>query len=178
LSDEIVKLEAIRLGLKTPEYFYEGQYISFEHLQSFVGKSDLTLTQNTGEGIVVKNVNYNDRFGNQMFVKLVSESFAEIQRQKLPKDPSKQDEQTELVKSVLTVARVEKIMMKCVDDGLLEEDFSIEDMGLILRLLSPIVYDDVMKEESDMFKDYEIEPIKKTFGRVLPLIIKDVLKNK
>lgn len=100
--------EAKRLDLKTTNYFYQGKFISFEHLMSFVGKSDITLEPNTGEGIVVKNVNYFDRYGKQMFVKLVSEKFAEVQKQRLPKNPNADNKVIELVKSVLTKPRVEK----------------------------------------------------------------------
>lgn len=177
LSDEVVKSEAIKLGLKTPEYFYEGRYISFEHLMSFVGKSNMTLEPNTGEGVVVKNVNYFDKFNKQMFVKLVSEKFAEVQKQKLPKNPNVNSQVISLVKSVLTKPRVEKLMFKLVDEGLLKEDYTIEDMGLILRALGNKVYNDIMKEEFDLFIEYEEHEIKRTVGKNLPNIIKEVLKE-
>ena len=177
LSDETVISEAERLRLITTNYFYRGKFISFEHLMSFVGKSDMTLEPNTGEGIVVKNVNYLDNHGKQMFVKLVSEKFAEVQKQKLPKNPNIDSPVIELVKSVLTKPRVEKIMYKLVDEGLLKEDYAIEDMGLILRSLGSSVYDDIMKEESDLFVEYEEDKIKKICGKNLPNIVKLILKE-
>ncbi|MGL5329683.1 MAG: RNA ligase family protein, partial [Peptostreptococcaceae bacterium] len=88
LSDDIVLAEAERLELITVPYRYRGEYISFEHLMSFVGQSNMTKEENTGEGIVVKNVSYFDRFNRQCFVKIVSEKFAEVQKQKLPKNPN------------------------------------------------------------------------------------------
>ena len=178
IDDAIVQSEAIRLGLKTPEYFYEGEYISFEHLQGFVGKSNTTEIPNTGEGIVVKNVDYRDRFGNQIFVKLVSEAFAEIQSQKLPKDPSRFDEIDSLVRSVLTENRVEKILLKKVAMGELHEDFAIEDMGMILKLITSEVFNDCMKEESDVFENKEMELVRKSFGKTTPFIVKEVLKKR
>lgn len=177
VSDEIVKSQSKLLGLKTPEYFYEGEYISFEHLMSFVGKSNMTLEPNTGEGVVVKNVNYFDKYNRQMFVKLVSERFAEVQKQRLPKNPNVNNAVIQLVKSVLTKPRVEKIMFKLVDEGLLKEDYAIEDMGLILKTLGSRVYDDIMKEESDLFGEYEEHEIKRTVGKNLPNIVKLVLKE-
>lgn len=177
LSDETVISEAERLRLITTNYFYRGKFISFEHLMSFVGKSDMTLEPNTGEGIVVKNVNYLDNHGKQMFVKLVSEKFAEVQKQKLPKNPNIDSPVIELVKSVLTKPRVEKIMYKLVDEGLLKEDYAIEDMGLILRSLGSKVYDDIMKEESDLFAEYEEDKIKRICGKNLPNIVKLILKE-
>lgn len=178
LSDEIVKSEAIKLNLKTPEYFYEGEYISFEHLLSFIGKSNITEVLNTGEGIVVKNVNYKDKFGNQIFVKLVSEAFAEVQSQKLPTDTNRLDEQTSLVASVLTVSRVEKMLFKKIDDGELDSNFGIEDMGKILKLISSDLFKDIMKEELELFENYDLSDIRKIVGKLVPTIVKEILKAK
>lgn len=177
LSDDIVKSEAVRLGLLTVPYFYEGEYISFEHLMSFVGKSQLTVEPNTGEGIVVKNVDYFDRFGRQVFVKLVSEKFAEVQKQKLPKNPNIDDGISQLVKSVLTTARIDKLINKLVDEGILEENYDVTDMGLILKSLGGRVYEDIMKEESDLFKNFEEDKIKRIIGKNTPNIVKQVLKE-
>lgn len=177
LPDEIVKSEAKRLNIKTVPYFYEGEYISFEHLMSFVGQSKLTLIPNTGEGVVVKNVNYIDKYGRQMFVKLVSEKFAEVQKQKLPKNPNVDSELIELVRSVLTKARVSKLIHKLVDEGILREDYSIECMGAILRGLGSRAYEDIMKEESELFINHEEDKIKKIIGKNTPNIIKEILKE-
>lgn len=177
LSDDIVQTEAERLGLTTTNYFYIGEFKSFEHLMSFVGKSDMTLEPNTGEGIVVKNVNYFDNYGRQMFVKLVSDKFAEVQKQRLPKNPNIDSPVIELVKSVLTKPRVEKIIYKLVDEGILKEDYDIEDMGLILKSLDSRVYEDIMKEESDLFAEYEEDKIKRICGKNLPTIVKAILKE-
>lgn len=175
LSDEIVKSEAARLNLATTNYFYEGEFISFDHLMSFVGKSELTKEPNTGEGIVVKNINYKDRFGKQCFVKLVSETFAEVQKQKKPRDPSVGNEFKELVLTVLTKARVEKILHKLIDEGILGKNPQIEDMGTILRNLNPRVFEDIMKEESDIFVNYETENVKRMIGKNLPQIVKLII---
>lgn len=177
LHDDIVKSEAIRLGLNTVPYFYEGKYISFEHLMSFVGKSNLTLEPDTGEGIVVKNVNYIDRFGKQMFVKLVSEKFAEVQKQKLPKNPNKDNGFILAIKSVLTKARVEKLLYKLLDEQLISEDYGIEDMGILLKLLGNRVYEDIHKEEFEIIKDIEDNLIRRTIGKNLPVILKDILRE-
>jgi hypothetical protein len=73
-SFPIVKLEASRLGLNLIPIFYQGNFQSIEHIQSFVGKS---MLGEIGEGVVVKNVFYKDKHGNQLFTKFVSDEFAE-----------------------------------------------------------------------------------------------------
>ncbi|MCX0396281.1 RNA ligase family protein [Clostridium perfringens] len=177
LSDEIVRSEAERLGLLTVEYFYYGKYISFEHLMSFVGKSELTEEPNTGEGIVVKNVSYFDNYGRQVFVKLVSDKFREVQQQKKPKNPNVDSKVIETIKSVLTKARVSKLIHKLVDEGLLKEDFSIEDMGTILKELKDKPYQDIIKEEPELIGNIEEKIIKRTIGKNIPNIVKEVLKE-
>lgn len=178
LSDDIVKSEAVRLGLQTVPYFYEGEFISYEHLMSFVGKSDLTIEPNTGEGIVVKNVNYKDRYDKQVFVKLVSEKFAEIQKQKAPKDPNKKNPLRDLTMSVLTEARVEKMLYKLVDEDLLDSEYGIEDMGIILKALGTRIFEDIVKEELDLFSEYEINDVKKMICKNQAIVVKKVVLNK
>lgn len=177
IKDKYVKSEAERLRIKTVPYFYEGEYISFEHMMSFVGKSDLTEEPNTGEGIVVKNVNYFDNHNKQVFVKLVSEKFAEVQKQKLPKNPNVNSGAVSIIKSVLTSARVEKLIHKLVDENLLKEDYDIKDMGLLLKLLGNRIFEDIMKEESDLLAEFEENVIKRTIGKNMPPIVKEILKE-
>lgn len=178
LSDDIVISEAKRLGLKTVEYFYVGEFISYEHMSSFIGKSNLTKEPDTGEGIVVKNVNYKDSYGKQCFVKLVSERFAEIQKQRPPKNPNIDSKTDATIKSVLTKPRVEKLMYKLVDEELItKEDFALESMGTLLKLLGSRVLEDMLKEEFEILKDIEEKTLKRRVGSILPLVIKEILKE-
>lgn len=175
LPDDIMKNEAIRLGIKTVPFFYEGEYISFDHLMSFVGKSDMAIDK--GEGIVVKNTKYKNRYGNQLFVKLVTEEFTEIQKQKAPKDPNRLfTAEQEFINTYLTKPRVEKMLYKLVDEGILEEKFGIEEMGIILRNLGTRIYEDIIKEESEYLPpNYEIQLLRKAIDRKLPKIVKEII---
>jgi len=179
LSDDIVKFEAKKLDIKTVNYFYEGEFINYDHLMNFVGKSDLTLEPNTGEGIVIKNVDYFDKYNRQCFVKLVSDKFTEIKKQKVPKtDKSMIEGYIELM-SVLTRARVDKMLYKIVDEGIIpDEDICIENMGNILKIINGLVYEDILKEELDIIGKFDQKEIRKMIGKKLPLIIKEILKER
>ena len=144
---------------------------------SFVGKSEMTIEPNTGEGVVVKNVKYFDRNGKQMFVKLVSNKFAEVQKQKLPKNPNVDNKLKSIDMTVLTKPRVEKIIYKLVDEEILPKDYNIENMSLILRSLGNKVYEDIIKEESDIFSEYDQDMVKKCVGKNTPQIVKEILKE-
>ena len=152
-------------------------FISFEHLQSFVGNT--ALSGEKGEGVVVKNVKYVDRYGKQLFVKLVSQDFAEIQKQRLPKDPNKPlTIEQEFVNTYLTIARIEKMLHKLVDENIIDENYSIEDMGVILKSLGGRIYKDLMKEESDYLpENYEQQNLRKAIGSKLPKIVKELIND-
>lgn len=172
-----VKYEANRLNLNLIPLFYKGEYQSFDHLMSFVGKTALGGEQ--GEGIVVKNVEYRDRYGKQIFVKLVTDEFRETQKQKAPKDPNRPITiEQQFVNDCVTKARVDKLLHKLVDEGILNEGFGIEDMGLILKNLGSRVYEDILKEEKDSLpENYEEKLIRKAIGSKIPLIVKEIIKE-
>lgn len=178
LSDDIVISEAERLGLRTVEYFYYGEFISYEHMSSFIGKSNITEELNAGEGIVVKNVNYFDNFGKQVFVKLVSEKFAEIQKQRLPKNPNIHEKEVAIIKTVLTKPRVDKLLHKLVDEEeLIRDELRIEYMRKLLKLLGNRVLEDMIKEEQEILGQFEEQLLKRQVSKILPVVLKDVLKD-
>lgn len=144
---------ASKLGLTYVPIFYEGEFISWEHCISFVGKTN--LGGEYGEGIVVKNQSrLNDPNNRQPFyLKIVGEKFSETKGHKIkqvdPKKLKQQEEVIALVETVVTEARVTKILNKFVDEGILPENWGAIDMPIVARNLTKAVYEDCMKEESD-----------------------------
>jgi hypothetical protein len=165
-----VKNETTRLELNLIPVFYEGVFQSLEHIQSFVGKS---MLGEHGEGVVVKNVSFTDKHGNQLFTKFVSDVFAEKAQVKKHSVKQPTDQLQEFVNSTVNTARVSKIIHKLVDEGVLEEDYAIEDMGTILKNTGTRVFDDVVKEELDEL----LKVVKSKIGRMLPQIVKQVLSE-
>ncbi|WP_137743376.1 RNA ligase family protein [Robertmurraya siralis] len=159
---------AEELGLNLVPVFYEGEFQSLEHIQSFVGKSKLG---EIGEGVVVKNTDFKNKYGNQQFTKFVSDSFAEMAKTKKHKVNTQKDDLQEFVNATVNKARVSKIIHKLVDEGLLKEDYAIEDMGTILKNTGSKVFDDVIKEELDEL----LKLLKSKIGRKVPAVVKEVL---
>lgn len=175
-----VKRIGEELGLNVIPVFYEGEYKSFEHLMSFVGQTKLGGKLGdieTGEGIVAKRVDYVDRFGNQKFVKLVTDAFREVQKQKAPKDPKVEQTQEQLfVSQTVTEARVEKFLHKFVDEGILDEHFGIEDMGTILKNMNPRIQEDILKEERELLpEEYDTKQLSKAVARKVVMTVKNIL---
>lgn len=163
-----VESAAEELGLNLVPVFYEGEFQSIEHIQSFVGKSNLG---EIGEGVVVKNTSYKNKYGTQQFTKFVSDQFAEMAKTKKHNISKPKDELQEFVNSTVNKARVSKIIHKLVDEGLLKEDYAIEDMGLILKNTGTRVFEDVIKEELDEL----MKTLKSKIGRKVPTVVKEVL---
>ena len=81
--------------------------------------------------------------------------------------------------SVLTKARVDKILYKIVDEGIVSDgDICIENMGNLLKITNNLVYEDILKEELDIIGELDQKEMRKIIGKKLPLIIKDILKER
>ncbi|MCM1277154.1 MAG: RNA ligase family protein [Lachnospiraceae bacterium] len=164
LPQDKVKDIIAQLGLTYVPVFYDGEFISWEHCIEFVGKTE--LGGEYGEGIVIKNQtklnNPNTRL--PFYTKIVSASFAETKghKQKVI-DPEKikaVEENKSLAETIVTKARVEKLLNKFVDEGVLPEDWSSREMSIVAKNLNRAVYDDCIKEEPETVKQID------NFGKV------------
>lgn len=170
--------EAMRLGLTIAPILYAGKYRGYEHLQSLIGRSVHATNASDGEGIVVKNVSYRDKGGNQVFVKLVSEGFREVQKQKSPKNPDANIVEREFVSQTVTEARVDKQLRKLVDEGLVPEDFGLSDMGTILKAFGSTIVTDILEEEGELLPEiYDLQAISKAVGKRVPPILREIVER-
>ena len=155
LPQEYVKEFAQQHNLIYVNTYYVGPFINWEHVMSFIGNSAYGDTQ---EGIVIKNQSrLNDPNSRLPFVlKIVGEKFQEIQKSnhiKKIQDPQKLQERENailLTESIVTYRRVEKELYKMRDEDIIPQEWNEKDMGMIAKLLPRRIYDDCMKEESDV----------------------------
>ena len=170
----VVEFEAYCLELNLVPVFYKGEFISFEHLESFVGQTALggkIGELESGEGIVVKN------YTNQGFAKMVTEAFREVHGgSKAYKKPTELGVEGIFASQTVTPARVEKIFYKLIDEQVLAPDVELEDMGTILKNLVPAVEVDILKEEREMLpEDYDPKALRKSVSKRVPPMTKKVL---
>lgn len=164
LPQDKVKEIIVRLNLTYVPVFYDGEFISWEHCIGFVGKTE--LGGEYGEGIVIKNQtklnNPNKRL--PFYTKIVGEKFAETKghTQKVinPEKIKAVEENKALAETIITKARVEKLLNKFVDEGVLPEDWSSKEMPIVAKNLTKAVYDDCVKEEAETVSMVE------NFGKV------------
>lgn len=134
---------ADKLGIPKVPVFYEGEFISYEHCKSFVGKTE--LGGEYGEGVVVK--------GDNKSIKFVGEKFSEtksIKKKRTPEEIKYEALKYEIVASVITTARVEKIINKLIDKGIIKDAYGVEDLGTIAKYLPKNVVEDCIKEEPEI----------------------------
>lgn len=134
---------ADELGLPKVPVFYEGEFISYEHCKSFVGKTE--LGGEYGEGVVVK--------GNNKSIKFVGEKFSEtksIKKELTPEEIKHKALKYEIVASVITTARVEKIINKLIDEGIINDTYDVKDLGTIAKYLPKHAVEDCIKEEREI----------------------------
>lgn len=158
LSQENVKKLCKALNLDYIEELYYGPFISWDHCRSFLNKS--TAYGLEQEGIVIKNQTKlgNSDNKNPVYIKIVNDKFKESmhsKKEKKPIDPEKEAEKQkaiELASTIVTEARVKKIILKLIDEGKLPETLQPKDMGLVMKYLPKLVFADVVKEENESVK--------------------------
>lgn len=162
-QEKVVEVSKL-LDIPLAEVFYEGEFESWEHAHSFVGKSALG---ESGEGVILKNQDrLNDpNWKNPFYIKLVVPSFQERKATKgrRPTDPAvlaQREYDIGLVESIVTEPRVRKQLFVLMEDGIIPQDFDLEDMGTIARNIGKLVYDDCVEEEPDV-----VAEVGKDFGK-------------
>lgn len=153
-------------GLKMVPVFYDGPLISWEHVYSFVGKTEMG-GEPTGEGVVIKSQDRLDNkfSGTPAYVKIVAKEFSEVHQSKPQKDinPAKiaaRQAAEALAETIVTSRRVEKAIQKFVEDGIVPENWDEKDLGTIAKNLPRAIYNDCVKEEPETVAQIE------NFGKI------------
>lgn len=168
------------IGLKTVPLFYDGPFISWEHIYSFVGKTEMG-GEPTGEGVVIKS---QDRLDNKFsgtpeYVKIVAKEFSEVHQSKPQKeiDPEKvaaRQAAEDLAATIVTARRVEKSIQKLVEDGIVPENWDEKSLGVIAKHLPRAVYNDCVKEEPETVA--QIENFGKICGSLTMKLAREAVK--
>lgn len=179
-QDKVVEIIG-KLGLTYVPVFYKGEFISWEECIKYVGQTQ--LDGEYGEGIVIKNQtklnNSNTRL--PFYIKIVGEKFTETKGQKHNKaiDPDvlkSMEENKALAETIVTPARIEKILNKFVDEGILPEDWGCTEMPIIAKNLNKAVYEDCIKEEPDTVS--KIENFGKVANSISMAIAREIMNNR
>jgi len=158
LPQDRVKELAEELGVPYINTFYVGEFISWEHVRSFMDEKVYVDNDHIEEGVIVKNQTLlNNQNSRTPFVlKIVSEKFSEVMknrnREVNPEVEAAKAESQAIVDQVVTKSRVEKMIYKLRDEGILPEKITPEDMKIVARNLPKRIYEDCIKEEPEFVK--------------------------
>ena len=168
------------IGLKTVPLFYDGPFISREHIYSFVGKTEMD-GEPTGEGVVIKS---QDRLDNKFsgtpeYVKIVAKEFSEVHQSKPQKeiDPAKiaaKKADETLAATIVTARRITKGLEKLIEDGIIPEDWDEKSLGIIAKHLPRAIYNDCVKEEPETVA--QIENFGKICGSLTMKLAREAVK--
>jgi len=137
---DIVNNFADEYNIKRPHYFGVFQSPTGDQLKEMCGKS---FIGEKGEGIVIKNYNFVNKFGDIQYAKLVTEKFKEDNGIVFGGNNKHSESYWEMycVNKYMTLERVKKIMNKL--QSIIDHPLSIEDTARVLNT----AYHDFITEE-------------------------------
>ena len=173
LDTKIAFVIAEKLGLPVVPTFYEGVFISYDHVKEFVGRT--ALGGEYGEGVVVK--------GDNKSIKFVGEKFVETKGQRGRKEMSLEEIEARAnaeakVKEIVTKARIEKELLKMVDESILPVDWEGKDMSTIAKNLPRRIFADCMKEEPEVIDLVGGDKFGKICNHIVMTTAREILLNK
>ena len=150
MPQDYVKQFCAEHGLDYINELYNGPFISWDHCRSFCHSPAYGDTQ---EGIVVKNQSKLTGASDYFYLKIVNTEFKEKMKRVLKEvDPEKEAAKAnaeELIESIVTRNRVEKMIFKLRDEGIIGAELTPKDMGTVAKNLPKRIYEDCMKEEPE-----------------------------
>ena len=160
--------------------FYIGKFESWEKTSEIVGRTEVGA-EPTGEGIVIKRQNCLDSKSSRLpfYVKIVSEQFSEVHKSKKQKaiDPeaiAKKEANLALAATIVTPQRVQKMIYKFIEDGLLPQDWDEHNLKDISKILPGAIYRDCVKEENETVQ--QVEDFGKVAAKLSMSIVRDLIK--
>lgn len=187
-----------RLGLTYTPVFYEGTFESWDKCKEYLGQT--RLGGEYGEGIVVKNQDVLNRILNKrldtngseleisnydykspFYLKIVCDQFRETKSVKKRKEKTAEEIELEnnslaLAETIITRARVDKMINKFVDEGIIPEQWTSLDMKTIVQNLPKRIYEDCVKEENEMVN--QIPMFSKLCNKISMAHAKEYLKER
>ena len=157
--------------------FYEGDFNCWEDILSLVGRTDVGA-EPSGEGIVIKRQEFLDSKSSRLpyYVKIVDEKFSEVHKPKKQKFISAEalaakEAERELVATVVTPRRIDKMLYKLIEEGELRQDWDEHDMKFIAANLPKAMFADCKKEEPETVEQSD------NFGKICSSITMDYVKK-
>ena len=158
LSTGIVNGLAKEYAISAPQYFGCFKDPTIEQLNEMVGKSTIG---DKGEGIVIKNLSFVNKFGDSPYAKIVTQGFKEQNDIVFGGNNKHSDTYWEMyvVNKYITLARVKKIVQKI--ETLEGRKVKIEDTA---RIINTVYHDMITEEIWEIQKKVQLINLKRLGG--------------
>lgn len=171
---EVLKIVS-ELGLIYVPTFYDGEFTSWEDFAKYVGRTD--LGGEIGEGIIVKNQTRLNAKNSSIpfYTKILSSKFSEVKKaayRAIDDERAKELDRSRIAaETIVTKVRVQKMLYKFMDEGLISEDWGISEIPIIAKNMPKRIYDDCIKEEPQIVSQID------KFGKVANSISMNLVKQ-
>ncbi|ANT44726.1 RNA ligase [Staphylococcus phage vB_SscM-1] len=153
--------------LKPSMYLNE---LDMQEIKDLVGKSDMTVKPNTGEGVVIKYLNGKTEYDD--YYKIVSKEFKEFSKKKMKAETRNNDSVADYA---ITKARMEKMIFRAIEENRLsEDDLELENFSLIMKQVGNDFVNDIMEEE----KENILKIVEKQIKKKMPHTLREVIEEK
>lgn len=163
-----------KYGIPMPCYHGEFDNPDLSELMDFVGKTELGTK---GEGVVIKNHNFRDKFGNHNYAKIVTEEFKEDNSVVFGGNNKHSETYWEvyIVNKYMTLPRIQKVMNKI--QPLVDKKLDFEHTP---RVINSAYHDMLTEEIWDIAKKVgvvDFKALKRVATKKAVQIYKDILNN-
>lgn len=153
-SQDKVKKFTKECGFDYAPILFKGPFTSWKDAMKYVGTTKMNGEK--GEGIIIKNQSKLNRKDLPFYTKIVDVEFQETNKARekvITIDMNKIleiEEKIEIVASIVTLARVRKIILKFVDSNLLNPNWKQMDTKYTYNIVRSAIFKDCIKEENDI----------------------------
>jgi len=139
-------------GLEYVHELYYGPFVSWEHCRLFMNSPAYGERQ---EGIIIKQQGeWDESDRNPHVLKIVNEDFRESMKTKEkivdPEAEAAKQEARNTMESIVTPRRIEKMLFKLRDEGVLPDKIQPTDFKIVAQNLPKRIWEDIMKEEKEL----------------------------
>lgn len=171
-----VKELAEQLGFEYPQIFFENEIVTPEQILEVVGKTLIPGAAN-GEGVVIKRLDFINKYGNLIYAKQVHEKFKESNAIVFGGNNKHSDTYWEMyiVNKYCTLGRLRKIMQKLQPE--INERLDLQHIPEVIGR----AYHDLITEEAweiaNKVVAVDFKKLKQLCGKKFIQIYKDILNN-
>ncbi len=141
-------------GLTVIPTLWEGENPTEEILNNCLSKTgEYLCTEGVGEGIVIKNYNYRNKYGRQTWAKIITQEYASSHKVKMARMPAERATECAIAEKYMTQDYIKKEYAKFIE--IIEKEGLEWGSKLIARALHTIWHEFLKEEAYNFVKEFK-----------------------